>query len=171
MRPGTRLAGGARSDRPAGPRRPAPGAFLGRTTSLESARAGFSRVRNRFAQPLWFLFGLVGLLLWSPAPAQQTSCLRAAPGAVGEFAVRLAIGPAAGDWCARWSLNRWSGRRGRRRPPDCVLGRAALLALMTTRDQRSCSMLVVEQPGPPVSRSWWFTTRNRRCVQYGRRSG
>ena len=36
--------------------------FLGRQT-LESAHAGFSRVRNRFARPLWFLLGLVALLL------------------------------------------------------------------------------------------------------------
>ena len=37
--------------------------FPRRQTSLVSARAGFLRVRNRFARPLWFLFALVALLL------------------------------------------------------------------------------------------------------------
>ncbi len=37
--------------------------YLARTTGLESGRSGFSRIRNRFAEPLWLLFGLVSLLL------------------------------------------------------------------------------------------------------------
>src|SRR6185436_10383922 len=37
--------------------------YLSRTTSLEPGRTGFSRVRNRFAEPLWLLMALVALLL------------------------------------------------------------------------------------------------------------
>ena len=36
--------------------------YLGRTTALEPGRAGFSRVRNQFQEPLWVLLGLGGLL-------------------------------------------------------------------------------------------------------------
>jgi putative ABC transport system permease protein len=111
--------------------------FLGRQTSLESARAGFSRVRNRFAKPLWFLFGLVALLLAVAAASAANLLLARGAARRREIAVRLAIGAgrarlvrqmltesmvltsiaaAAGLLIAKW-------------------GAGSLLALMTTREQ------------------------------------
>jgi putative ABC transport system permease protein len=111
--------------------------FLGRQTSIESARAGFSRVRNRFARPLWFLFGLVVLLLVVAAASAANLLLARSAARRREIAVRLAIGAgrgrlvrqmltesmvlttiaaAAGLLFAKW-------------------GAGSLLALMTTREQ------------------------------------
>jgi predicted permease len=111
--------------------------FLGRQTSIESARAGFSRVRNRFAQPLWFLFGLVALLLVVATASAANLLLARGAARRREIAVRLATGAsrarlvrqmltesmvltmiaaAAGLLIAKW-------------------GAGSLLALMTTREQ------------------------------------
>jgi predicted permease len=66
--------------------------YLSRTTWLESARAGYSRVRNQFEEPLWLLLTLGGLLL-SVATASAAHLLLARSAARRrEFAVRLAIG-------------------------------------------------------------------------------
>jgi putative ABC transport system permease protein len=75
---------GARPDRRA--------LYLGRQTSLESARTGFSRVRNQFGDPLRVLMALVGLLL-AVACASVTNLLLARGVARRkEVSVRLAIG-------------------------------------------------------------------------------
>ncbi len=111
--------------------------YLGRTTSLESARTGFSRVRNRFAQPLWFLFGLVGLLLVVACASAANLLLARGAGRGREIAVRLAIGAGRARLIRQmlteslvWTLIAATGGL-----LIASWGAGSLLALMTTRDQ------------------------------------
>ena len=74
--------------------------FLGRQTSLESAHAGFSRVRNRFAKPCGSFWpgraaarGCDGER-GQPAPRTRAAQRR-------EIAVRLAIGAGRAGWSGR----------------------------------------------------------------------
>ena len=71
-------------------------AYLGRPTALEPGKAGFSRVRNQFQEPLWVLLGLGGLL--SAAASASAASLLLARGLTRrrEIAVRLAIGASRG---------------------------------------------------------------------------
>jgi predicted permease len=66
--------------------------YLSREMTLESGRTGFSRVRGQFAEPLWMLLALVGLL-FAVACASAANLLFAR-GIVRqrELAIRLAIG-------------------------------------------------------------------------------
>ena len=111
--------------------------FLGRQTSLESARAGFSRVRNRFAKPLWFLFALVALLLVVAAASAANLLLARGAARRREIAVRLAIGAGRGR-LVRQMLTESMVLTSIAAAAGLLIakwGAGSLLALMTTREQ------------------------------------
>ena len=66
--------------------------YLARQTSLASGRAGFSRVRNQFEDPLWLLLGLVTLLMLVASASAANLLLARSVARTREMAVRLAIG-------------------------------------------------------------------------------
>jgi putative ABC transport system permease protein len=112
--------------------------LLGRKTSLESASAGFSRVRNRFAEPLWFLFALVGVLLLVGCASAANLLLARGAGRRREIAVRLAIG-AGRTRLVRQMLTEslvWTLLASIAGLLIASWGASSLVALMSTREQK-----------------------------------
>jgi putative ABC transport system permease protein len=70
--------------------------YLGRTTSIASAVSGYSRVRNAFAEPLWLLFGLAGLLFTVACASTANLLLARGVARYKEISIRLSIGASRG---------------------------------------------------------------------------
>jgi putative ABC transport system permease protein len=70
--------------------------YLSRTTALASAAAGYSRVRNAFADPLWLLFYLVALLFAVGCASAANLLLARSVTRRKELAIRLSIGASRG---------------------------------------------------------------------------
>jgi putative ABC transport system permease protein len=70
--------------------------YLERSTALEAAAFGYSRVRNAFAEPLWLLFGLAGLLFAVACASTANLLLARGVARHKEISIRLSIGASRG---------------------------------------------------------------------------
>jgi putative ABC transport system permease protein len=70
--------------------------YLARRSALMSAEAGYSRVRNQFADPLWLLLGLTALLFTVACASAGNLLLARGVARQRELAVRQAIGASRG---------------------------------------------------------------------------
>ena len=113
-------------------------AYLARTTSLESASAGFSRVRNQFAEPLLVLLALVTLLLSVACASAANLILARGVSRQREIAVRLAIG-ASRRRLIRQMLTEslvWTLLASASGLLIAIWGAGSLVALMTTTQEQ-----------------------------------
>jgi putative ABC transport system permease protein len=110
--------------------------YLGRQTRLEPGHAGYSRVRNRFQEPLWMLLALVGLLAAVASASAANLLFARGLARRREIAMRLAIG--AGRWrLVRQMLTEsavWTAIAAVVGVGLAAWGGAALVGMMRTRD-------------------------------------
>jgi putative ABC transport system permease protein len=109
--------------------------FLSRGLTLKSAETGFSRVRQQFAEPLWLLLALVGLLFAVACATAANLLLARAVGRQRELAIRLAIGAGRGRLLRQFFTESlvWATLAG---ALSMVVGSwtsGALISMMTTR--------------------------------------
>ena len=111
--------------------------YLGRQTSLQTARAGFSRVRNQFAEPLWVLLGLVGLLMLVACASASNLLFARSVARNREMAVRLAIGAGRGRLIRQLLTEAavWTAFASLLGLGFAMWGGAGLVALMSTRSE------------------------------------
>lgn len=112
--------------------------YLDRQTTLHTARAGFSRVRNQFEEPLWWLLGLVALLMLVACASAANLLLARGVTRNREMAVRLAIG-AGRDRVVRQMLTEaavWTTLAAVLGLVVAMWGATGLVALMTTRAEQ-----------------------------------
>jgi putative ABC transport system permease protein len=111
--------------------------YLSRRTSLASGVAGYSRVRNSFSDPLWMLFGLVGLLFAVACASASNLLLARGVSRRREIAVRLAIG-AGRARVIRQLLTEslvWTGLAAAAGLAIGAWSGSLLVHMMTTRDE------------------------------------
>ena len=112
--------------------------YLNNPTELRSGRAGYSRVRNQFAEPLWTLLALVGLLMTVACASAANLLLARGIARRREIAVRLAIG-AARARLIRQMLTEgvvWSTVAAAVGVLFAVWSAAGLVAMMSTAEDR-----------------------------------
>jgi putative ABC transport system permease protein len=111
--------------------------YLSRRTSLAPASAGYSRVRNAYADPLWMLFGLVGLLFAVASASAANLLLARGAARRREIAVRLALGAGRGR-VVRQLLTEsfvWTALAATAGMAIAAWSSAVLVRMMTTRDE------------------------------------
>ena len=110
--------------------------YLGRQVSLAPGRTGFSRVRNQFAEPLWLLMALVGLLLATATASAANLLLARGVARRREIAVRLAIGASRSRLVRQMLIEAgvWALLGAAIGLPLATNAGYLLVALMTTRE-------------------------------------
>ncbi|HET7219905.1 MAG TPA: ABC transporter permease [Vicinamibacterales bacterium] len=111
--------------------------YLSRRTSLAPGFAGYSRVRNSFSDPLWMLFGLVGLLFAVACASASNLLLARGVSRRREIAVRLAIGAGRGRVIRQLITESfvWTGLAASAGMLIASWAGSILVRMMTTRDE------------------------------------
>jgi predicted permease len=112
--------------------------YLSNRADLRSAHAGYSRLRTTFAEPLWTLLGLVGLLMIVACASAANLLLARSIARRREMAVRLAIGAGRGRLIRQMLTEAvvWSTIAAVLGLLFAVWSASGLVAMMTTQEER-----------------------------------